>query len=176
MPWRAVMLSWRNLPRVFIYVFFLLSIFLFQTSVYSDDDKIDIALENDPRMVAVNPVTNRAVVTHWHSNYVSIVDLNTERVIAKLRVGKLPRGVAIDTETNTAVITNQADRSLTLINLNTNKVTATVDLDRIPSNIAVNSQTHIAAVTSAIDQHVFFVDLTARRIVAKTHIASMPEM
>ena len=119
-------------------------------------------------MLAINPDTNRAVVTHWRSNSVSIVDLNTEEVIVELNVGKLPKSVAIDIKTNTAVIANQADRSLTLINLNTNSIAATIDLYRIPSNIAINSQTHIAVVTSALDWHVFFVDLKARKIVAKT--------
>lgn len=171
MPWRSILLSGRGLSRFILFLIIFLGIFLFQTGVYSDiDDKIDINLENDPRMLAINPVTNAAVVTHWHSHSVSIVDLNTEKVIAKLRVGKLPKGVAIDTQTNTAVIANQADRSLTLINLNTNQITATIDLDKIPSNIAINSQTHIAVVTSAINQNVFFVDLTNRKIVAKTRV------
>jgi DNA-binding beta-propeller fold protein YncE len=151
-------------------LFIFLSVFLFQISVYSDDKQINIALEDDPRMVAVNPVTNMAVVTHQHSNFVSIVDLNAERIVAEMRVGKLPKGVAIDTVTNTAVITNQIDRSVTFIDLNTNKIIASVDIGRIPNNIAVNSQTHIAAVTSAIDQHVFFIDLSTQKVVAKTPV------
>jgi YVTN family beta-propeller protein len=154
----------------FLIIFIFLSIFLFQENAYSGNNQPTISLEDDPRMVAVNPVTNSAVVTHQHSNSVSIVDLNTERIITELRVGKLPKGAAIDTITNTAAITNQIDRSVTLIDLNTNSVTATVDIGSIPNNIAVNSQTHIAAVTSVIDQHMFFIDLSTQNVVAKTHV------
>lgn len=168
MPGCFLMFSSKKLLLVCLFFFILLSILFFNSRVYSADAQTNISLDDDPRMVAVNSVTNRAVVTHQHSNSVSIVDLNTEQVITEVHVGRLPKGAAIDTVTNTAVITNQIDRSVTLIDLNTNEVTATIGIGRIPNNIAVNSQTHIAAVTSIMDKHIFFIDLITQKIAAKT--------
>jgi DNA-binding beta-propeller fold protein YncE len=154
----------------YLILFIFLSVFLFQDSVYSSVDLLGITLNNDPRMLAVNPVTNRALITHWLYNSASVVDLNSVQTITELPTGKLPKGVAIDTVTNTAVIASQADRSITLIDLSTNKTIAIVNIGRIPSNIAVNSPTHIAAVTSVIDLYVSFVDLTTQKVVAKTKV------
>lgn len=155
---------------VFLFVLIILSIFLFHSGVHSANEQTKIALDDDPRMVAVNPVTNKAVVTHQHSNSVSIVDLNTEQVITEVRVERLAKGAAVDTVANIAVITNQIDRSLSLIDLNTNEVIATIDIGRMPNHVAVNSQTHIAAVTSIMDRHIIFIDLSTQNVVAKTHV------
>jgi YVTN family beta-propeller protein len=146
----------------------LLILLLFRGSLLSNDNQIHIDIENDPRMLAVNPFTNRAVVTHWHSNSISIVDLNTEHVLKKLRVERLPKGVAIDTDMNIAVITYQAKRSVTLIDLNSNQVVAGIHVDNFAGNIAINSVTHIAAITSRTDFHVIFLDLVQKKVVAKT--------
>jgi DNA-binding beta-propeller fold protein YncE len=173
MPVRKVM-PWRKLPVLILSIIIFLGILLFQVSVFSSDNYLNIALENDPGMVAVNPITNRAVVTHGHSNNnsVSIVDLNTEYIITELSVAKLPKDVAIDTVKNIAVITHENESLLTLIDLNANLVTATIKIDTKPNNIAVNSKTHIAAVTSTIDQEVLFVDLSTRMIVDKTDVGT----
>ncbi|MBN1363748.1 MAG: fibronectin type III domain-containing protein [Syntrophaceae bacterium] len=172
MPVNTLIVFWRKCLFIILCIFICLSIFIFHSSVYSSSEKTTIAIEDDPTMVAVNPLTNRAVITHGHSNTnsISIVDLNTERVITELSVAKLPNGVAIDTIENIAVITHENERLLTFIDLNTNNVIATLDIDTKPRNIAINSETHIAAITSAIDKEVLFVDLNTRTVVAQTDV------
>jgi YVTN family beta-propeller protein len=60
-------------------------------------------------MIAINPLTNRAIITHGHSNTdsVSIIDLNTEHIITELSVAKRPAGVAIDPSENIAVVAHE---------------------------------------------------------------------
>ncbi|NLX53406.1 MAG: hypothetical protein GXY72_15035 [Deltaproteobacteria bacterium] len=145
-------------------------IFFFQGSVSSNDDHASIAIDDDPRMLALNPATNRAVVTHRHSNTVSIVDLNTEKIITKLHVGRMPKGVAIDAELNIAVVTHQGERSVTLIDLNNNRVAADIHVGNVTGGIAINSRTHIAAITSATDFHICFLDILQKKIIAKTPV------
>lgn len=167
MPWRTSASETRFVTFVGMVLFVL---FLFQGSGLSQDDSADIALESEPRMLALNPVTNRAVVTHGRTGSISIVDLNTERVVRELSIGRLPKGVAIDTELNLAVITKQGERSVTLVDLNKNSVVADIHIGNFTGSIAVNSRTHIAAVTSRIDFHVYFVDLIKKKVVGKTRV------
>lgn len=172
MPGRTPMFFRSKFLPVFSVILILLSIFILHSSVYSSNEQTSIAIEDAPAMVAVNPVTNRAVITHGHSNtnVVSIVDLNTKQIITELPVAKLPEGVAIDTIENIAVIAHENERLLTFIDLNKNNIIATMDIDTKPRNIAVNSETHIAAVTSAIDKEVFFVDISTRTVVARVDV------
>lgn len=167
MPWRTSASETRFVTIVGMVLFVL---FLFQGSGLSQDNSADIALESEPRMMALNPVTNRAVVTHGRTGSISIVDLNTARVIRALSIGRLPKGVAIDTELNLAVITKQGERSVTLVDLNKNSVVADIHIGNFTGSIAVNSRTHIAAVTSRIDFHVYFVDLIKKKVVGKTRV------
>ncbi len=172
MPGRTPMFFRSKFLPVFSVIFIFLSLFILHSSVYSANEQATIAIEDSPAMVAVNPATNTAVITHGHSNTnsVSIVDLNTESVIAELSVEKLPEGVAIDTIENIAVIAHENERLLTFIDLNANNVIATLDIDTKPRNIAINSETHIAAVTSATDTEVFFVDISTRTVVGQTDV------
>ena len=172
MPGRTFTFSGKKLFPACLSILIFISTFLLYSSVYSANEQTRIAIEDDPAMVAVNPVTNRAVITHGHSNThsVSIVDLNTERVMTELSVAKQPEGVAIDTIKNVAVITHENERLLTFIDLNTNNIIGTLSLNTKPGNIAINSETHIAAVTSSIDTDIVFVDLNSRTAVAQTNV------
>lgn len=172
MPGRFLMFFSRKLLPVFLFIFIILGVLIFNSIVYSADKQTVISIEDSPAMVSVNHVTNRAVITHGHSNtdLISIVDLNTEKVISEIPVAKLPSGVAIDTTENVAVITHENERLLTFIDLNANHIIAALDIDTKPKNIAVNSKTHIAAVTSAIDTDVFFIDISTRTVVAQTDV------
>lgn len=142
-------------------------IILFTAQSYSTEDSTQISLAGNPRMLAINTVTNRTVVTHWLSNAVSIVDLNFGSLIAQLPVGRLPRGAAIDTGLNMAVITYQGERSISLIDLDKNRIAADIYIGNYTGHVAVDSQTHTAVVTSLIDLHVYFVDLVQKKVVAK---------
>lgn len=172
MSGRFFTFSWKKLLPAFLSTLIFISTLLFYSSVYSGSEQTSIAIEDDPTMLAVNPVTGRAVITHGHSNTnsVSIVDLNIKQIITELPVAKLPEGVAIDTVENIAVITHENERLLTFIDLNTNNVLATLDINTKPGNIAINSETHIAAITSSIDKDVVFVDLNTRTVVAQTEV------
>ncbi len=166
MPVRAFT-SFHRLKVIVFIVLVINGLLWFQGSVFSSDSSTTIALENEPRMLAVNPVTNRVAVTHWRSNSISIVDINAERLIAQIPVGMLPKGVAIDEEMNIAVLTNQGERTITLIDLNKNQIAADIYIGMPTGHVAVNSRTHIAAVTSMIDFHAYFIDLTQRKVLAK---------
>ena len=56
----------------------------------------------EPQDVAVNPVTNQAIVINQKVDTVSIIDLSTNSVISAIPTGKEPSGVAVNTKANTA--------------------------------------------------------------------------
>ena len=104
----------------FLFLFLLaFIIFSFKDRVYSTNDISNIIpVDSNPRCIAVNPITEIAVVANEKSDSVSIVNLNTQAVISTIPVGKAPRGVAIDRGLNLAVIGNSKDNTISIINLN----------------------------------------------------------
>ena len=172
MPGRSFMFSSRKLLPVCLSIFIFFGVLLLNSRGYSASEPTGISIEDRPAMVAVNPVTHIAVITHGHANTdsVSIVDLHKNQNIAEIPVAKLPDGVAMDTSKNIAVIAHENERLLTFIDLNTNSMIDTLSINTKPRNIAVNSKTHIAAVTSAIDKAIYFVDINTRTVVAQTDI------
>ena len=169
---RFLVFSSKKLLFIFLFIFIFLGVLFLNSTVYSSNAQTSISIEDSPAMIAVNSVTNRAVITHGHSNTdaVSIVDLNTERVITELSVAKLPAGAAVDTNENIAVVAHENERLLTFIDLNTNNIIDTLTVSTKPGNIAINSETHIAAITSSSDKEVLFVDLNTRTVVAQTDV------
>ncbi len=172
MPGRFFVFLSQKLLLLGLYIFIFFGVFLFHSGAYSANRQTPIAIEDRPAMVAVNPLTNIAVITHGYANTdsVSIVDLSSQRIIAELPVSKLPAGVAIDTNYNIAVVTHENERLLTFIDLSTNNIIETLELETKPLSIAINSKTHIAAISSSIDKEVVFVDLNTRAVVAQTDI------
>jgi hypothetical protein len=155
---------------LFLIVLVISGIVLFPGRIFSVDERTEILLDEEPRMVAISPAANLAVVTHRRADSVSLVDLTAGRVIRELPVGRSPRSVAIDAELNLAVITYEKEKSVTLIDLTRSRIAADIHVGESTGSVAVNSRTHIAAVTSPGEVHLFFLDLTRRKIIARTPV------
>ncbi|MGB5218726.1 MAG: hypothetical protein WBN66_10565, partial [Smithella sp.] len=82
MPGRFFVCSSQKLLLFCLYIFILSGVILFTSGAYSANEQTSIPIEDRPAMVAVNPLTNIAVITHGHANTdsVSIIDLGTARV------------------------------------------------------------------------------------------------
>lgn len=102
---------------VLLFLFALCFIILsFKDSVYSITNT-SISLESNPRGIAINPITDIAVIANEKADSVSIVDLNTQAVITTIPVSKAPRGVAIDRELNLAIVGSSHDNTVSIIDL-----------------------------------------------------------
>ena len=91
-----------------------------------------ILLGENPRGIAINTATNRAVVTNESSHSVSIVDLAMRAVLSVVPVGKAPRGVTIDRDLNLALIGNSKDDTVSLLDLSDFHVIATLPVGKFP--------------------------------------------
>ena len=136
-----------------------LIVFSFMDLVYSKTDTSGITLESNPCDIAINPITDIAIIANEKSDSVSIVDLNTQTVLSTTPVGKVPRGVAIDREFNIALVSNSHDNSLSVIDLNTYQVIETLSVGKEPEGIVIDSSTHKAFVANHKDDFISVIDL-----------------
>ena len=113
-----------------------------------------------PSWVAVNPLSNFVYVTNYNANgSVSVIDGNTNLVVANIPTGSYPRSVAVNPATNLAYVTNHASNTLSVIDLALNQVQNTVSIPA-PWHVTINPTTNRGYVTDTASNEVFVVDLS----------------
>ena len=109
LPGRGSLFGWFILPGLLILLAHPL-----QSALLSD-----LHTGNAPSGVAVDSVTDTAVVANEKDNTVSLVDLAGKTVISTIPVGERPTGAAVNPRTGQAVVTNRKSDSISIIDLNT---------------------------------------------------------
>jgi len=116
-----------------------------------------------PTAVAVNEVTQRAVVTNFGSDNISIVNLEartTEAVVPVGSPGGGPRSVAIDTKNNIAIVAHMNGNNVTLVDLNTNTpvLGAPIDVGANPISVVYDEINELALVATFGNGKVSVID------------------
>ncbi len=75
-----------------------------------------IAVGRAPIAIAVNAATGRVYVANHDSGSVSVVDGNSDRVLATIPVDKLPYSIAVDERTNQVFVSSVYSNDLKIIN------------------------------------------------------------
>ena len=110
--------------------------------------------------------TGTLIVANMADNTATVIDLESETVLATLPTGPSPHEIAVTADGRYAVITNYGDRSgpgnsLTILDLETVTVAKTIDLGlyQRPHGVAVLPSRDVALVTSEMSGMVILVDL-----------------
>src|SRR5687768_1362322 len=61
----------------------------------------------DPRAVAVNPITNKIYVANWQSANVTVIDGATDTVDGEVPVGSFPIAIAVNPNNNRIYVASQ---------------------------------------------------------------------
>jgi len=88
--------------------------------------------------VTPKPVPTRAYIPSQATNKVSVLDVATNTVIAKIPVGRKPYGVAISPDNSRVYVTNSGDNSVSEIDAASNRVIRTFQVNDDPRGIVVS--------------------------------------
>jgi YVTN family beta-propeller protein len=91
-----------------------------------------------PSAVALNSRTNRAYVSNYGDDSVTVIDMARQRAVATVHVGGQPQALVIDEESNRIYVANTQSNSISLIEGATNKVSATLDAGPHPYALALD--------------------------------------
>ncbi|MBD2823170.1 YncE family protein, partial [Xenorhabdus sp. 42] len=78
-----------------------------------------------------------AYITNFYSDNVSVIDVETNKVITIIPVGKHPSDVAITPDRQFVYVTNLTSKNISVINTETNSVIATIPVGGQPYGIAI---------------------------------------
>jgi YVTN family beta-propeller protein len=95
-----------------------------------------------PIGAAVDPILNRIYLANGGDNTVSVLDGNTNLVIATVPVGPLPCAITVDPATGMVFVANANGNSVSVLNSQTASVVATIPVGAFPCAIAAMPQTN----------------------------------
>lgn len=153
-----------------------------------------------PAGIAINISTNKAYVTDYASNTVFVIDLKTDGVIHRIKVGTNPVGISVNPISNRIYVTNVGDNTVSVIDgannqilVNSNSRTITPFIQpsfedsgsstKIPVNVkfpliasfaAVNSATNKVYVTNTASNTVSVIDGNKDAILVKLNFSTNP--
>ena len=100
----------------------------------------------NPRAIAINPITNKVYVVYISSNDVSVLNGSTGAFIKRVTVGNSPREVQLNTVSNMIYVANEgsppAKATVSVISGATDTVTGSPQVGVFPRAIVVNSATN----------------------------------
>jgi YVTN family beta-propeller protein len=109
-------------------------------------DKIALGSSFEPGGIAVNAITNMIYVTNDKSSSVSVIDAQTERIVANITVGLNPFDIAVNPNTNMIYVTNVDSNTVSVINGSQNSLISTIDVGAPPTELTINPNTGIVYV------------------------------
>jgi YVTN family beta-propeller protein len=112
------------------------------TQSYAASKVVSIPVGTVPLQVGLNVKTNRIYVANLNSNNVSVIDGNTDTVIATVSVGNSPVDVGVNSVTNMIYVPNSGDNTVSVIDGASNTVVATIGGLSVPFRLGVNTETN----------------------------------
>ncbi len=109
------------------------------------------------------PYDHYVFVPNRDSANVAIIDTDTDRLVARVKVGNVPHQVAVSDTLGKLVASNTADNTITIISLKTLKPEATIKLGNEPEHMEISPGGAIAAVGNIGGGTVSLIDLKANR-------------
>ncbi len=169
-------MSWSLKPRAAV-VLPLLTLVAFSvltvSVLYSQTPSVTVvSVGTEPRGLAINLTTSRAVVTNHNTNTVTVANL-TNFSTSTVTVGSHPWGVAINTSTNRAYVVNEKSDSVSVLNLANNTLIATIPVGGNPKEIAINST--VAVVANSKTDNVSIIDLASNAVTKTLAVGVDPE-
>ena len=116
---------------------------------------------------ALEPEGQYLYVPNRSSSDVAVIDHATQRLIARIEVGKVPHQVAVSDRLGKLVASNTADNTISIIDLATLRAEATLTLDHEPEHMELSPNGLVLAVGNIGAGTVSLISLEESREVAR---------
>lgn len=109
--------------------------------------------------VAIHPTKHNIIyVTNIDGGNVSVLNVETNGVLASINVGNRPAVIKINPANNKAYVVNSVSNDVSVINILTNTLESTIPVDNAPQGIAINPNTHKVYVTNTISNSISIIN------------------
>lgn len=127
-----------------------------------------------PSLMDKSSVHNRAYVTNNKDNNISIIDLDTDKVIGKISVGANPGGIDFNFVNNRLYVVNNGDNNISVIDVLKNNIVSIIPIGMPGVFININTATNRGYVTSYTNDALVIIDTSANKMLGKLDIGPKP--
>lgn len=122
-----------------------------------------------------------AFVTNSRSDYVSVIDMTSNRVVSAVTVGQAPTAMALNATKDTLFVLNSKDNTISLIEISSLRAVETIELmiGFSPFEMAFSPESEFSSegklyVLYSISEEVAVVDTAVRRVQERFSVAQKP--
>ncbi len=119
-----------------------------------------LAAGSDPEQFDVSR-EGRLFVSNEDSSTLTVLELRTGAVLARIPVGKEPEGVSLAPDERLVLVTNESDGTISMIDTRTLKVVRTLSVGKRPRDIAFTPDGHTAYVSGEFDSSLYRIGIAA---------------
>ena len=112
----------------------------------------------DPYDIAINPTKNMLYITNLRSDTVSVMDGDTDKFLADIKVGSNPEGIDIRSDKNMVYVANSGSNIVSIIDGATNRVLSNITVGLRPTDIAADT------VEEGLDSFVFVANTDSNTV------------
>ncbi|MGQ0775682.1 MAG: protein kinase domain-containing protein [Pseudonocardiales bacterium] len=134
-----------------------------------------IPVGDAPDDVAISRDGHRVYTANSGDNTVSVIDTDTDKVIATIIVGEYPDDVAVSLDGSRVYTTNQRANTVSVIDTDTNQVIAIIPVGDGPDSLAVSPDGRYVYTTNQDDNTVSVIDANINRVIAPVPVGAGPD-
>ncbi|MFC1525987.1 Ig-like domain-containing protein [Candidatus Latescibacterota bacterium] len=127
-----------------------------------------------PQYIALSPDGDRAYVTNFRSEQMSVVSVANNTVVGSVFVGQSPMGVVANPVSGQVYVANSFDNSVSVVDVASLAEEGRVQVGAFPQGLAIADDGTILYVVNKGDGTVSVVDLDSREIVANVSVGRDP--
>lgn len=101
-----------------------------------------------PKVIAKTADSKYLLVSNWHSNNVSVLELNDTlnpygKVVATIPVSAIPRGIVVDDKNHKSYIAIMGGKTISVVNNDTWKIEKNLEVASTPRHIVMDTSGHL---------------------------------
>lgn len=126
--------------------------------------------QKQSHLAVLHPIKALAYLTHMQSNTVSVIDLESDKVLHIIPCGSTTESIAVTPDGSEVWVTNKNGNSITVIDTVNNQVVATLPTGNEPLKVKFSIDGKYALVANANDGNVSVYDRYAKEQIKIIHI------
>jgi len=137
------------------------SSFIYKINVETGNIENIVKVGSVPKYVAVSPDNKYVLVSNWSSSDLSIVSVEQNKEIKRLKIGTFPRGIVIDSKSKYAYITIMGRKEVVKLSLSTFK-SQKIKVGKGPRHLCISP-----------DDKYLYITLNSENKIAKLNIKTL---
>lgn len=132
------------------------------TETFSIDNVIKVG--SVPKYVAACPNNKYVLVSNWSSGDVSVVEVESNKEIKRIRAGAFPRGIVIDSKSKYAYVALMGSTGILKIDLDDFTTTLIKNVGRAPRHLCISSNDSLLYVSLNTEGKIARINLNNEKI------------